>query len=89
MSMIRCDLCESLIDSDDDPECFVEGNPSGCFCKSCRDQAEQETERKPKPMPANIDSMIAEAIAADPRYGCKECDWDVDGCNPCAKHADQ
>lgn len=42
MSMIRCDLCNRLIDSDDDPDCFVEGNPSGCFCERCREQAEEE-----------------------------------------------
>lgn len=53
MSMIRCDLCETLIDSDDDPECFVEGNPSGCFCKWCREQAEAESERRPRRMPPN------------------------------------
>jgi hypothetical protein len=87
MSMIRCDLCENLIDSDDDPECFVEGNPSGCFCKSCRDQAE-EAERKSRPMPANIDALIAEHIASDPTYSCDKCDWDVDGCTPCPEHAD-
>jgi len=51
MSMIRCDLCENLIDSDEDPACFVEGNPSGCFCKACRDQAEAEAERAPRAMP--------------------------------------
>jgi hypothetical protein len=86
--MIRCDLCEALIDSDADPACFVEGNPSGCFCKVCRDAAEEEFERKPRPMPANIDSLIAEEIASDPRYSCKDCDWDVDGCNPCSAHVD-
>lgn len=44
MSMIRCDLCDRLIDSDDDPDCFVEGNPSGCFCEPCRDRAAAEIE---------------------------------------------
>jgi len=89
MSMIRCDLCENLIDSDADPACFVEGNPSGCFCGGCRDQAEEEAERRPgRPMPANIDALIAEHIASDPTYSCDQCDWDVDGCKPCAKHSD-
>lgn len=90
MSMIRCDLCENLIDSDDDPACFVEGNPSGCFCESCRAEAEAEAEAKPaqRPMPANIDAMIAEHIASDPRYSCDKCDWDVDGCSPCEQHED-
>lgn len=88
MSTIRCDLCETLIDSDADPACFVEGNPSGCFCRPCRDQAEEEAERAPRPMPVNIDTMIAEHIAADPRYSCDQCDWDVAGCSPCAQHAE-
>ena len=89
MSMMRCDLCDNLIDTDTDVECFVEGNPSGCFCKGCRNQAEEEAERgRSRPMPANIDSMIADAIAADPRYSCDKCDWDVDGCSPCEEHVD-
>lgn len=48
MSMIRCDRCAQIIDSDDDPECFVE-NP-GCrygdrvICEACRYQLECDRE---------------------------------------------
>lgn len=45
MSMIRCDRCSRLIDSDDDPECFVEVDNDegiasylGAFCEWCRDK---------------------------------------------------
>lgn len=36
MSMICCDECEALIDSDDDPECF--GGNDDVVCKWCREQ---------------------------------------------------
>ena len=37
MSMIRCEWCERLIDSDDDPDCFAE-NPEEVLCEWCRDK---------------------------------------------------
>lgn len=52
MSMIRCEKCSFNIDSDDDPECFVE-NPGlpgtmgdEVLCERCREDrlAEQEAE---------------------------------------------
>lgn len=38
MSMIRCDDCEGIFDSDADPGCFVE-TPKGdqVFCEPCRE----------------------------------------------------
>lgn len=36
MSMICCDQCGAFIDSDDDPECFLE-NPDAVYCESCRE----------------------------------------------------
>lgn len=44
MSCIHCDDCCRLIDSDDDPDCFVEaGNPLGLplervLCERCRER---------------------------------------------------
>ena len=45
MSMIRCDRCSVLIDSDDDPECFTsKDKPHDCegrvLCEPCREQCE-------------------------------------------------
>ena len=48
VSMIRCEQCEWLIDSDDDPECFVYvGNYKRLhaeivLCEKCRDDREAE-----------------------------------------------
>jgi hypothetical protein len=42
MSMIRCDDCERLIDSDADCDCFVGTAATGDYralCKWCREQA--------------------------------------------------
>ena len=38
MSMIRCDECERLIDSDDDPDCFIDTSPTTTvsLCERCR-----------------------------------------------------
>ena len=45
MSMIRCERCPTLIDSDDDPDCFVSinDNDSIVMCEPCRDKHEAET----------------------------------------------
>lgn len=46
--MIRCDQCDSIFDSDEDPDCFVEnpGLPGSMgdevLCKWCREQREAE-----------------------------------------------
>jgi len=48
MSMIRCEQCERLIDSDDDPDCFIEnpGMPGSMgdevLCEWCREKRERE-----------------------------------------------
>jgi hypothetical protein len=40
MSMIRCDKCEDLIDSDIDPDCFGEfGKGEETLCENCRQNA--------------------------------------------------
>lgn len=50
MSMCTCERCGWLIDSDDDPECFVEvGNmrrlhSTIILCEPCRDLREQALE---------------------------------------------
>ena len=50
MSMIRCESCSHLIDSDDDPDCFVYvGNykrlhAEMVLCERCRDEREAEQE---------------------------------------------
>jgi hypothetical protein len=35
MSMCKCDQCDRLIDSDDDPECFV--GDTSTRCEYCRE----------------------------------------------------
>lgn len=47
MSMCICGQCGDLIDSDFDPDCFLEGERGGAaiICQSCRDNADRlETE---------------------------------------------
>ena len=48
MSMIRCERCDTNIDSDDDPECFVEvpwlNMAERVWCVPCRDAEWAENE---------------------------------------------
>ena len=48
MSMTRCERCERIFDSDEDPDCFVE-KPTHtsyeCICESCRDEIWEENEK--------------------------------------------
>ncbi len=44
MSMDRCQQCSNLVDTDDDPECYIQPMPDGsekeldgCRCESCRE----------------------------------------------------
>lgn len=85
MSCMRCDRCSGIVDTDFDLESlYVTG--FDCLCEGCRDQDERY--EAPRREPAGLDAFIAECIAADPRYSCKKCDWDVDGCSPCEAHAE-
>lgn len=45
MSMVRCDDCSRPIDSDDDPDCFIETSPTTtvCLCETCRDRDDTDT----------------------------------------------
>lgn len=94
MSIDRCRECGTLVDTDNEPESYVQiGNMRNheeyiCLCRSHREERERDEPRQSRPMPDNIDALIAEELAADPRYNCDECDWDVDGCSPCPKHED-
>jgi len=48
MSMCICKYCDAYIDSDDDPECFVEVgnmrrlNETIIVCEACRDRDERD-----------------------------------------------
>lgn len=46
MSMARCDDCERLIDTDDDPDALIETSPTTtvCRCEPCRERDEGEAE---------------------------------------------
>lgn len=52
MSMVMCESCDRPIDSDDDPECFVEvGNmrrlhQTKVLCEPCRERLWEEQERE-------------------------------------------
>lgn len=51
MSMIACDMCSRLIDSDDDPDCF-EGHH--VICEKCRDEIAREKLDAPDTDPDDI-----------------------------------
>ena len=50
MSMCVCQQCDAYIDSDDDPDCFVEVgnmrklNQTIVLCEICREKREQDLE---------------------------------------------
>lgn len=89
MSIDRCQRCGDLVDTDDEPEAYVQiadmRKREEWICLCARHREEREDERQE---PAGLDAFIAQCIAADPRYSCNKCDWDVDGCSPCPTHAD-
>lgn len=93
MSVDRCSKCGALVDTDDEPEAYVEvGNMRSqtstiCLCQTCRERYEDAQENK-RTEPPDLDERIAAEIAADPRYNCENCDWDVDGCSPCPEHSE-
>jgi hypothetical protein len=46
MSILLCERCGDAIDSDDDPDCFVEQPfKDVVHCQGCRDHDEQHRER--------------------------------------------
>ena len=53
MSIDRCHDCRRLVDTDDDPECYVEiGNmrrlhKEACVCEPCRERRDYETGMEP------------------------------------------
>ncbi len=64
MSLVICDKCGDVIDSDDDPECFIPPS-DGALCQSCRESIEEE------PMGQSINSILTlldtyMAMANDP-----------------------
>lgn len=69
MSMILCTSCSTLIDCDDDPECFIEnpgvptGFPEEVLCEPCRDRREAQ-EDKADAMCAMADSHNVIAAAS-------------------------
>ena len=43
MSMIKCDGCDRIFDSDEDPDCFIEEDyadkqPARVICETCREE---------------------------------------------------
>lgn len=72
MSMMKCDNCEVLIDTDSDPESLYVVDIK-CFCLDCRDSKEVESEvRKHKysgefsrAQQDIIDTWIADAQGAE------------------------
>jgi len=46
MSMIRCEECDHIFNSDDDPECFEYDNVALIVCESCREELEAQLERE-------------------------------------------
>lgn len=66
MSMVRCEECERFIDSDEDPECFVEvGNMKRLhkeiiLCEPCRERRWEEYEAD-----AAQEGLAAQAAGAE------------------------
>lgn len=67
MSMIRCDRCSNLIDSDDDPDCFVDDprhsippHPDRVLCEPCRDEQEDDGEISFKPLDQSLAELRAQ-----------------------------
>lgn len=50
MSVILCTRCTDMIDSDDDPECFIHDNEGtltdAVWCEACRDKAMDEADEE-------------------------------------------
>lgn len=77
MSIDRCAHCSALVDTDDQPEAYVQiadGRKREewiCLCVSCRDRRESEPRRMPpdwEPTPeqqTHIDREMAEAEEGD------------------------
>lgn len=89
MSVDRCSKCGDLVDTDNEPEAYVQIGDMRrteewiCLCRHHREEREHYRQEPP-----GLDAFIAEQLASDPRYGCDKCDWDVDGCSPCPEHED-
>lgn len=66
MSMCTCEECGRFINSDDDPECFVEiGNmrrlhKTIILCESCRNERWEELERQ-EGMAASVEEMTGDS----------------------------
>lgn len=66
MSVVNCDRCDTYIDSDDDPDCFIE-NPydskdTTILCEPCREKAydrEQERLMEDGPGPSLLEQQQA------------------------------
>ena len=56
MSMIRCDYCSDIFDSDEDPDCFVEPK---VICENCRERLQELREFSPEQQ-AFIDAAESE-----------------------------
>jgi hypothetical protein len=87
MSIDRCSSCGDLVDTDDEPEAYVEveGGAYLCLCRRHREEREEQEEAN-RPPPKDLDARIDAEIAGDPRYSCAKCDWDEGGCSPCEEH---
>lgn len=53
MSVCRCDKCSDLIDSDNDPDCFIEDltghlGRDRIICETCRESEDDEIHAEPQ-----------------------------------------
>jgi len=75
MSVDRCSRCSNLVDTDNEPEAYVEvamdvrGNPDYiCLCRGCRERHEEEMEREasePRRMPTDWTPTAAQQAIMD------------------------
>jgi len=54
MSLDKCEYCRSIVDTDDDPDCYqpypsmpLKDVPDICVCEPCREKQENEREQAP------------------------------------------
>ena len=81
MSIMRCDRCDRMIDTDDDPEAFVEvpwlDLAERVWCEPCREAEWEEHDRHSEP------SEARERHAAFEKFVAKaEADQDQEGDGP-------
>lgn len=71
MSIDRCSRCSELVDTDDEPEAYVQiadmhkREEYICLCASCREKYEDERDSEPRRMPTDWTPTPAQQAIID------------------------